>query len=334
MEKLIWLGGHLPYPLSICKKQRPVRRFLQIDKGPVYAKGVHAGPCKNSKKWPQATFSTRSISAMPAILPPGTPAIFDGFRRAMSDAGHAVDTVSLPMGFSLHHADVSHGAQALTQAAADAAMGAKSLVLDEKPVHPLIDSPAFQPVKKGGAFFRQPFSFSDHRRQLVRLGFGTLQHLVSLFLGRRRKEYQVIVGHHHPGRALVFPAFLLAKRPQALPCIADLPAAGQDKIGLPASLKPAAAEKIYKHPGRLPSIGGTDEDPRGFRLKGPILSFFHGGDDVHPFLSQLGPQPTGTFPAVAGACKIKDHTPKTPSLAPCAEKTALKGNVIKLRKNN
>ena len=55
----------LPYPSSICKNPRPVRGFLHLSRGQCGRMAARR-PCKNSKKWPKATFS---ISSSREIFP-------------------------------------------------------------------------------------------------------------------------------------------------------------------------------------------------------------------------------------------------------------------------
>ena len=65
--------------------------------------------------------------------------------------------------------------------------------------------------------------------------------------------------------------------------VADLTAAGHDKVGLPATGKAAAAQKIGKDVRNLPAVGRRDEHPRPVgvqRGRRVIFDRFIRGDEI------------------------------------------------------
>ena len=110
-------------------------------------------------------------------------AVFNGFRRAITDAGHAMGAGLTPHGFSVFHADVVHGTFPGALAAADAGVprpegGRFYEASIENRVHRAAHEPIVEVISRGGKGPAGPDVLDDR----VNLRFRPLHD----FSGRRR----------------------------------------------------------------------------------------------------------------------------------------------------
>ncbi|RHO54615.1 hypothetical protein DW094_09220 [Ruminococcaceae bacterium AM07-15] len=67
-EKLIWPEEQFVLPLNNLQKPATCAAVFAPIKGPVCAEGVHADPCKNSKKWLSPLFRHAQTGGQPVFF--------------------------------------------------------------------------------------------------------------------------------------------------------------------------------------------------------------------------------------------------------------------------
>ena len=247
--------------------------------------------------------------------------VLDGGHRAAADAGHAVRARAIPVRAALNDVDAVDRAAQRALAAADARIRDRERPgLDKPPIKDRVHRPGLEPVERADLRRRERLAALHAGNAPVDGRLRRRDDLRRLLRAWHIEHGDVVFRHDDLQHALIIESDIRAQRRDAAAGVADLAAAGHDKIGLPAAGEAAAAEKGRKNVRDLPAVRRRDEHPRpvGMQVGGRVISdVFVRGDEI---VAEGGGEALGNIAAVAGAGVIDDHntSPKVrflPSIA-------------------
>ena len=243
-----------------------------------------------------------SVPAFPAA------SVLDGVDRAAADAGHAVRARAVPVRLSLDNVDAVDRAAQRTLSAADARVRDRERSgFDEELVEDAVHRMGLEPVNKADLRRRKRLTVLNAGNAAVDRRLRRRDDLRRLLRARHVEHGDVVFRHHDLQHAPVIESDVRAQRGDAAAGVADLGAAGHDKVSLPAAGEAAAAQKIGKDVRDLPAVGRRDEHPRPVGVqcgRRVIFDVFICGDQI---VAERGGEALGNIAAVARAGIIDDH---------------------------
>ena len=196
------------------------------------------------------------------------PAVFYRLRRAAAYAGHAVGAAIAPNGPSAIDADVLRRAQSGALSAADAGVAcAEFLGLDKHRVKRAVYDAAAYSVCELYRRLCKAFAAFYVGRYAVDRAVCAHDDL-GLILRRGGFEHDDVVFRHNDlGAALKDKAFAPAPFFNVASGVADLAAAGHDKVYIPTAAQLGFVKPVAHDARNAPGVGRRDDDPRLLRFK-------------------------------------------------------------------
>ena len=187
--------------------------------------------------------------------------VLDGFRRAVTDTGHAVGAVAAPDGLAVLNGDIVRRAERGALPAADAGVaGGESLCLDAERIEDRVHRAAHKAVVKIIAGRREGLIRRDGGDHTVNIRLRPGHDLPRL-VGLGRVEHGNVIFRHDDLRRAHIAELFLPAEPEVILCrIADLAAAGHDKPCLLCAGKVRFCQPIPHNARNAPRVSGRDDN--------------------------------------------------------------------------
>ena len=227
--------------------------------------------------------------------------VLHGFRRAVTDTGHAVGAVAAPDGLAVLNGDIVRRAERGALPAADAGVaGGESLCLDAERIEDRVHRAAHKAVvkiitgRREGLICRNSGSCTVN----VRLCPG---HDLPGLAGLRRVEHGNVIFRHDDLRRAHIAELFLPAEPEVILCrIADLTAAGHDKPRLLCTGEFRFCQPIPHNARNAPRVSGCDDNQALVRLDRRSVARFDAVVHAENFVAQDCRDALCHVPAVPG----------------------------------
>ena len=227
--------------------------------------------------------------------------VLHGFRRAVTDTGHAVGAVAAPDGLAVLNVDIVRRAERGALPAADAGVaGGESLGFDAERIEDRVHRAAHEAVIKIIAGQREGLICRNSGECTVNVRLRPGHDLPCLVRMRRVEHGNVIFRHDDLRRAHISKLFLPAERKVILFRVADLAAAGHDKPHLLCAGKVRFYQPIPHNARNAPRICGRDDNQTLVRLDRRSIARFDAVIHAEKFVVQSNRDALCHIPAVPG----------------------------------